>query len=620
MKILKSFFWFAIGLCTVYGQDYEPLIENIINQTNLDSLISYVRILSGEDSVRIGDSKELIQHRINARGNDLAADYIEQQLKTYGLETYVQNYSPSGRNVYARQPGYLFPEREIIICAHYDAVDYYCADDDASGVAAVLEAARILSVYPFNYTLIYALWDEEEIGLYGSTFYAAQANGNDTDIRGVINVDMIGWDSDDNGLIEIHSSDYASSNELANLLVGINSIYSLSLNPVIYDPGTIYSDHSPFWFNGYGAVLLIEAYFGGDFNPYYHSSEDRISRFNLPYFFNAAKLSIGSFSTLAYFEYPYDKVHPVQVSTNRTYFVSDLDTVWVTTEVNNPQDHSVQVLAILMRGDHGKVDSTYLYDDGLHYDMDASDGIFSGFFPPRTSEDMFTVGIKTFDSDSDYVHLIPAADAAHFTSAGPVVVSKHTVPLWGDNVFELKLYLTNTSDQVTVTDIKAEITSNDSNVTDLRDVFQNYGDISSGETNSSFEHIVYTKNNPDSVRIGVNIYSGEYLYWDDEISVDLVTGISSSDPLFPQSFALVQNYPNPFNPVTKIRYRIPIASEVELNIHNNIGQQVAALVSERKQEGTHIVEWDASGYASGIYYARIRAGEFQQVRKMVLLK
>jgi len=56
------------------------------------------------------------------------------------------------------QEGYLYPEKQFIICAHYDAVDVYCADDNATGVAAVIEAARILSQYNFKYTLIYALW------------------------------------------------------------------------------------------------------------------------------------------------------------------------------------------------------------------------------------------------------------------------------------------------------------------------------------------------------------------------------------------------------------------------------------------------------------------------------
>jgi len=277
---------------------YDPLIGKIINQTNLDSLIAYVRILSGEDSVWIGGSRARIQHRVSDLGNDLAADYLQQKLKSYKLDVYDQTYSTSGRNIYAIQSGYLYPEKQYIISAHYDAVDDYGADDNASGVAVVLEAARILSQYDFKYTLIYAFWDEEEIGHIGSHYYASQARAENTDIQGVLNMDMLGWDSDEDRLFDIHTRNIASSNSIGNLLIIINSLYNLTLSPVIYNPGTWQSDHSSFWDYNYSAVLLIEAYYGGDLNPYYHSSSDRIDKFDLTYFHSLSKLSIGTISSL----------------------------------------------------------------------------------------------------------------------------------------------------------------------------------------------------------------------------------------------------------------------------------------------------------------------------------
>ena len=70
-----------------------------------------------------------------------------------------------------------------IICAHYDSVTTYCADDNASSVAAVIEAARILSGECFDFTIVYALWDQEEIGLVGSEYYAFV---NQQEILGVL--------------------------------------------------------------------------------------------------------------------------------------------------------------------------------------------------------------------------------------------------------------------------------------------------------------------------------------------------------------------------------------------------------------------------------------------------
>ena len=106
------------------------------------------------------------------------------------------------------------------------------------------------------------------------------------------------WDGNDDGLLDIHTQNTGNSNDIANLIVIVNWLYELPLNPVIYNPGTWQSDHSSFWNYGYGAILLIEAYYGGDLNPYYHSIDDRIDKFNLSYFHNLSKLSIGTISTL----------------------------------------------------------------------------------------------------------------------------------------------------------------------------------------------------------------------------------------------------------------------------------------------------------------------------------
>ena len=282
-----------------FGQSYDPFIEGLMNQTNLDSLVSYVRILSGEDSVIIGVSTVLITHRVSYQGNDLAAEYIKEKLESYGLEIYDQPYSSQGRNIYSIQRGAVYPDEYFIYCAHYDAVTFYCADDNASGVAAVLEAARILSNYQFEYSIIYALWDEEEIGLVGSDFFAEQADSNDMDIKGVLNFEMSGWDSNNDGKMDVHTKPISNSVLLSNFLFAIDSIYNLPLQPVIYNPGTTASDHNSFWQKNYSAICFSEAYYGGDFNPYYHSVQDRIDKFNLPYFHNVAKLGLASTATLA---------------------------------------------------------------------------------------------------------------------------------------------------------------------------------------------------------------------------------------------------------------------------------------------------------------------------------
>jgi hypothetical protein len=88
----------------------------------------------------------------------------------------------------------------------------------------------------------------------------------------------------------------------------------------------------------------------------------------------------------------------------------------------------------------------------------------------------------------------------------------------------------------------------------------------------------------------------------------------------PWEFALYQNYPNPFNPSTTIRFAIPDSRFTLLRIFNLLGQQVATLVNEMKQAGQYEVKWDAEGLASGVYLYRLEAGEFQETKRMVLMR
>jgi hypothetical protein len=96
--------------------------------------------------------------------------------------------------------------------------------------------------------------------------------------------------------------------------------------------------------------------------------------------------------------------------------------------------------------------------------------------------------------------------------------------------------------------------------------------------------------------------------------------IEAEELYLPYTFKLYKNFPNPFNPTTKINYELPIANYVDLSIYNLLGQKVVTLVNERQQPGHHQVLWDASEFASGVYYYRIEAGEFQDVKKMILIK
>jgi flagellar hook assembly protein FlgD len=91
----------------------------------------------------------------------------------------------------------------------------------------------------------------------------------------------------------------------------------------------------------------------------------------------------------------------------------------------------------------------------------------------------------------------------------------------------------------------------------------------------------------------------------------------------PKEFKLAQNYPNPFNPSTKIRYQVPISSEVNLSIYNILGQKIISLLSEKQDPGYYEIEWGGSNHAnqlvsSGIYFVQLRTREFNHTIKMIL--
>jgi hypothetical protein len=84
--------------------------------------------------------------------------------------------------------------------------------------------------------------------------------------------------------------------------------------------------------------------------------------------------------------------------------------------------------------------------------------------------------------------------------------------------------------------------------------------------------------------------------------------------------ALYTCFPNPFNPETHIMFQVPAACDVKLAVFDLLGDEVATLVNEKKPAGRYTARFDASGLASGVYFYRLQAGEFTQVRKLCLIR
>ena len=253
---------------------------------------------------------------------DNAADYIFSKFADYGLdveydpfihEVKEQNHYRM-RNVVATLPGKGPGSNRIyIVCSHYDSIaglqarwiwDWKIlpapgADDNASGTAAVLEAARILSGYDFSSTIKFIAFSGEELGMFGSKHYAGDAAALGDRIAGVINLDMIAYDPDE---LDIDIVANETSQWLANAIYHARELYNIDLivNRIV-DPELVYSDHSSFWKSGYSAVLMSE---GSDprsdeFSPVNHTADDTMGKLNFELALRAARLAVGALAQLA---------------------------------------------------------------------------------------------------------------------------------------------------------------------------------------------------------------------------------------------------------------------------------------------------------------------------------
>ncbi len=138
----------------------------------------------------------------------------------------------------------------------------------------------------------------------------------------------------------------------------------------------------------------------------------------------------------------------------------------------------------------------------------------------------------------------------------------------------------------------------------------NLGDFNPGAA-KLFYGVAVVQNNSGSV-------SGNLFF--EDLQTNVTTGVEQFGDAVPVSYGLDQNYPNPFNPSTTIRFAIPEQTGVRLEIFNILGEKITTLVNRELQAGYHEVNFNASALSSGIYFYRIDAGKFSDIKKMIMLK
>jgi hypothetical protein len=309
---------------------------------------------------------------------------------------------------------------------------------------------------------------------------------------------------------------------------------------------------------------------------------------------------------------------------------ANIDSTILQCTLPNSNQHKFRAIAIIKSIDGLYLDSLMLHDDGYHHDGEAGDGLWGSMIQPIVIEREFKIfliaddlitGASFHSGELKRFRTIGVVHLDHY-----IISSADTVPNPGDRI-SYKLTLKNEGIE-SVKNISTLLVPLDTCTMVPAIAFPpNYGDIYPGELKDSDhgQSVIFSTDCSDSfwTSLRIDIYTDNNIWWKDTISV-FVSGQPSSlneaERTHPKVYALKQNYPNPFNPSTMINYELPITSEVELSIFNLLGQKVTTLVSDRQQAGYYQVEWDASKYASGIYYYHIHTDKYQEIKKMLLLR
>ena len=258
--------------------EVNPTIREMLDQVNMDSLEATVQHLQ--------DYQSRIWNSDNAYA---ASDWIASRMQALGLEVeqqpfYANTWMGSGQaapNVIGIQRGTLYPDVYVVCGSHFDSFSYEAmygggsapgADDNATGVASVLESARIMTQYEFEYSIIYCAYGCEEMGLYGSEAYASRCQQEGMDIIGYFNNDMNGYLYGD----QIHiDCIYPNSVEpIGTYYMNVGEVYypELPIRHVNFNQGD--SDHTSFNNHGYMGIYPFEDY--ENYSPYIHTPNDLI--------------------------------------------------------------------------------------------------------------------------------------------------------------------------------------------------------------------------------------------------------------------------------------------------------------------------------------------------------
>ncbi len=273
---------------------FEPIYNNVrsvTDRTSISKIFEYEKVLYDFDSKHISQP-----------GNKQAGKYIYDLFRSFGYEPEYQWFKPSRSRTYNNEetanilavlPGTEYPELFYVLSSHYDS-NARCsgADDNNSGVAVLIEAARVLADNPMPASIVFAAFTGEESGLLGSREYVRQAVESGLNLVGALNNDMIGW---------------CNNNRLDNTIrysnAGIRDVQHASAilfsNLITYDAHYYKSTDAHAYYEAYGDIVGGIGSYPVLGSPFYHQVSDRLENINHNLINETCKTTVASLMLLA---------------------------------------------------------------------------------------------------------------------------------------------------------------------------------------------------------------------------------------------------------------------------------------------------------------------------------
>jgi Tol biopolymer transport system component len=271
----------------MYGAIAEA-VRTVTAQASVDRVFSYEKALFDFDS-----------KHITRPGNKLASEYLFNKYKSFGYEPEYQWFAGRGAlggqtaNVIATLKGTVNPELVYVVSSHYDSVAVGPgADDDTSGTAALLEAARIMAGHPQPATIVFASFTGEEAGLLGSREYVRRAVADKLKLVGALNNDMVGW-----------ANDQRLDNTIRYSNPGIRDIQHAAAmqfsNMITYDALYYKSTDAAAYYDAYGDIVGGIGSYPVLGNPHYHQAHDLLDTINHQLVTEVAKTTAATLMLLS---------------------------------------------------------------------------------------------------------------------------------------------------------------------------------------------------------------------------------------------------------------------------------------------------------------------------------